>query len=99
MCILKPMIKGISSGVIAALSALLAQAATPPTPRRPVTDTYHSIKITDDYRWLEDFDNSEVKQWSAAQNKVSRGFLDTLPGRDAIAGQLRLIFQPLQGNL
>ena len=87
------MIKGIS-GVIAALSALLAQAATPPTPRRPVTDTYHSIKITDDYRWLEDFDNSEVKHWSAAQNKISRGFLDALPGRDAIAGQLRLIFQP-----
>jgi prolyl oligopeptidase len=87
------MIKGIS-GVVAAVSALLAQAAAPPTPRRPVTDSYHSIKVTDDYRWLEDFDNPEVKQWSAAQNKISRGFLDALTGRDAIARQLRLIFQP-----
>jgi prolyl oligopeptidase len=87
------MIKGIS-GVVAAVSALLAQVAAPPTPRRPVTDSYHSIKVTDDYRWLEDFDNPEVKQWSAAQNKISRGFLDALTGRDAIARQLRLIFQP-----
>jgi prolyl oligopeptidase len=79
---------------IAALSALVAQVSAPPTPRRPVTDTYHGVKITDDYRWLEDFENPEVKRWSAAQNKVSRGFLDSLPGRDAIAAQLRLIFQP-----
>jgi prolyl oligopeptidase len=87
------MIKGIS-GVVAAVSALLAQVAVPPTPRRPVTDSYHSIKVTDDYRWLEDFDSPEVKQWSAAQNKISRGFLDAITGRDAIARQLRLIFQP-----
>jgi prolyl oligopeptidase len=81
-------------GFIAAVAALLAQVSAPPSARRPVTDTYHSVKITDDYRWLEDFDNAEVKQWTAAQNKLSRSFLDALAGRDAITGQLRLIFQP-----
>jgi prolyl oligopeptidase len=89
----KPMLKA-TGGIIAAVSVLAAQVSAPPTPRRPVADTYHSVKIADDYRWLEDFDNPEVKQWSAAQNKVSRGFLDALPGRDAIAGRLRLILQP-----
>jgi prolyl oligopeptidase len=89
----KPMLKRIG-GFIAPVFALVAQVSVPPTPRRPVTDTYHSVKITDDYRWLEDFDNPEVKQWSATQNKVSRAFLDALPGRDAIVGQLRPIFQP-----
>src|SRR5579864_8480153 len=81
-------------GFIAAVAALQAQVSAPPTARRPVTDEYHSVKITDDYRWLEDFDNAEVKHWTAAENKVSRGFLDALPGRDAITGQLRLILQP-----
>jgi len=89
----KPMLKAIG-GLIATVSVVLAQVAAPPTPKRPVTDTYHSIKVTDDHRWLEDFDNPEVKQWSAAQNKASRAFLDVLAHRDAIAGQLRLIFQP-----
>src|SRR5579863_8143778 len=89
----KPMLKRLGA-LIAALSALAAQVSAPPTPRRPVTDTYHGVKVTDDYRWLEDFNNPEVKPWSVAQNKVSRSFLDALPGRDAITGQIRLIFQP-----
>ncbi len=89
----KPMLKA-TGGFIATLSVLLAQVAAPPTPKRPVADTYHSIRVTDDYRWLEDFDNPEVKQWSAEQNKTSRAFLDVLAGRDTIARQLRLIFQP-----
>jgi protease II len=48
----------------------LAQAPVvprpPATPKRPMTDEYGAIKVTDDYRWLENWDNPEVKQWSAA---------------------------------
>jgi prolyl oligopeptidase len=40
----------------------------PATPKRPVTDEYGAIKVTDDNQWLENWDNPEVKQWSAAQN-------------------------------
>ena len=32
----------------------IAFAQPPLTPKRPVVDTYHGVKITDDYRWLED---------------------------------------------
>src|SRR5579862_2231813 len=79
-------------------AALLAQTAPPPTPKKPVTDTYHKVTVTDDYRWLEDFDDPAVKQWAAAQNAYSRTALDALPDRDALSGELRKIFQPAKAR-
>ncbi len=61
----------------------------PATPKRPVTDEYQGVKITDDYRWLENWDDPEVKQWSAAQNARSREYLDHLPARPAIRQMLK----------
>jgi prolyl oligopeptidase len=58
--------------------------APPATPKRPVTDEYHSVKVTDDYRWLENWDDPEVKQWSAAQNARTREYFDHLPARPLI---------------
>ncbi|HVP48367.1 MAG TPA: hypothetical protein VMT32_17355, partial [Bryobacteraceae bacterium] len=52
--------------LLAGASILAAQP--PATPKRPVTDIYHGVRVTDDYRWLEDFSNPEVKAWSDAQN-------------------------------
>jgi prolyl oligopeptidase len=37
----------------------------------PVVDDLHGYKVIDNYRWLEDGDNSEVKKWVAEQNKFS----------------------------
>jgi prolyl oligopeptidase len=68
------------------------------TPKKPVTDTYDKIKVTDDYRWLEDFDDSAVKQWADAQNTTARTFLDALPDRDALSRELRQIFQPAKAR-
>ena len=61
----------------------------PDTPKRPVTDEYHGIKITDDYRWLENWDDPAVKQWSAGENQRTREYLDHLPSRPAIKEQLK----------
>ncbi len=81
---------------ILVLSALFAQTSPPPTPKKPVTDTYDKVKVTDDYRWLENFDDPPVKQWAAAQNAAARATLDALPDRDALARELRQVFQPAQ---
>ena len=63
------------------------------TAQKPATD-YHGITVTDQYRWLENFDDPAVKQWAAAQNTRARQFLDALPGRDALARELKRVFQP-----
>jgi len=59
--------------------------AYPPTPRKPVVDTYHGVAVTDDYRWLEDDNSPEVKAWIDAQNKVTRAYLDGIAQRPEIA--------------
>jgi len=40
------------------------QPSLPATPRKPVTDQYHGIAVTEDYRWLEDFNDPIVRQWN-----------------------------------
>ena len=63
----------------------------PPTPRRPVTDTYHGTVVTDDYRWLEDWSSQEVQAWSEAQNAHARATLDRLPGVAVLRDRLTKI--------
>ena len=65
-----------------------AEAAEPVTPRVPVTDSYHGVKVVDDYRWLENGDGTKVKAWSEAQNSRARKFLDKLPGRAALRARI-----------
>jgi prolyl oligopeptidase len=69
--------------------AAIVAAQPPATPKRPVTDTYQRGQVTDDYRWLEDFSNPEVKSWSDAQNAYARKYLDGLSQRAACYEQIR----------
>ena len=62
---------------------------TPPTPKKPVFDTYHGVNVEDDYQWLENWDDPAVRAWSDAENKRARGFLAALPGREQIRDRLK----------
>src|SRR5262245_30207681 len=62
-----------------AAKPVAAPAQPPESEKRPVTDTYHGVKVVDDYRWLEDWANIKVREWSEAQNAYARGVLDKLP--------------------
>jgi len=53
-------------------------------PKRPVVDAYHGVEVTDDYRWMENAADPEVRAWSDGQNARTREVLDHLPGVDAI---------------
>jgi prolyl oligopeptidase len=63
----------------------------PDTPKSPVTDEYQGVKVTDDYRWLENWDDPAVKPWSAAENARTREYLDHLPARPAIKERVKQV--------
>src|ERR1700722_15263167 len=74
-------------------SLALAGAAGPPlAPKRPVTDTYNGVQVADDYRWLENYSDPAVRQWSDGQNQYARGYLDRLPARAVLYDQLKKLY-------
>jgi prolyl oligopeptidase len=73
--------------LLIALPCLLAAAAVPPlpaTPKKPVVDDYHGVKVEDDYRWLESWNEPGVRNWSEAENAHARAVLDAIPFRAAL---------------
>src|SRR5580658_2273680 len=84
--------KPLASGCVTLFASVLLAATPPSTDKRPVTDDYHGVKVTDDYRWLENWSDSAVQAWSAAQNTYARAYLDALPLRKTVAAQLERIY-------
>jgi prolyl oligopeptidase len=60
----------------------------PPTQKTNQVDVYHGVEVADPYRWLEDDNAAQTEAWVEAQNKVTFGYLDTIPARDAIRERL-----------
>ncbi len=53
-------------------------------------DTYHGVEVPDPYRWLEQDvrESAEVADWVRQQNEVTFGYLESIPGREAIKKRL-----------
>ncbi|HEY1949625.1 MAG TPA: prolyl oligopeptidase family serine peptidase [Bryobacteraceae bacterium] len=69
-----------------------AQLLAPPVAERhPVTDVYHGIKVVDDYRWLENFNNPQVKKWVATENEYTQSVLNKIQSRAKIASELQAL--------
>src|SRR6202158_4494640 len=89
---------------VAALTSMLpampaaADTRSPATHKRPRSDTYHGVTVVDDYRWLEEDANAEVKRWAAEQNSATRRYLDGIAQRPAIAARVGELLRsaPLQ---
>jgi prolyl oligopeptidase len=80
----------LCSCVLALAGVTVASAAPshPATAKRPVTDVYQGVTVSDDYRWLEDDASPEVKRWVAEQNSATRTYLDAIPERAAIGARV-----------
>jgi prolyl oligopeptidase len=51
-------------------------------------DDYFGTKVSDPYRWMEDVDAPEVKEWIEEENKLTRSVLDSVPGREQMHSRL-----------
>ncbi|MCW5932780.1 MAG: S9 family peptidase [Fimbriimonadia bacterium] len=60
----------------------------PETRKSDVVETLHGVKVTDPYRWLEDGESAETRQWIEAQNQLTSRWLDAIPARKAIRERL-----------
>jgi len=81
------------AAVLAAAAAIASPAladdtTAPPTPREPVTDTYHGVEVVDPYRWMEDMATPQWKTWLKAQAGHAEDVLSRIPGRAALRQRL-----------
>ena len=86
--------KTLVTGATLALltSAAVAQQFTYPQTRKvDHVDTYHGVSVPDPYRWLEDDMSAETAQWVEAQNKVTFGYLEKIPFRDAMTRRVKAL--------
>lgn len=73
-----------ASGPLEAPKPLIAE-------RRPVVDEYWGIKVSDNYRWLENWNDPEVRAWSETQNNAARNSLGSFPNRAAIRARIEAL--------
>src|SRR5436305_13510174 len=60
----------------------------PESPRVEQVDEYHGVKVADPYRWLEDLDSQQTRDWVAAQNRLTSAYLAAIPEREPIRRRL-----------
>jgi len=72
--------------VLMCATSLFAQSSVKyPQPRKgDVADNYFGTTVADPYRWMEDLNAPELKQWVDAENAVTFKYLDSLPVRDVL---------------
>ena len=61
-----------------------AQIKYPETKKLDTKDDYHGTMVADPYRWLEDDNSTETKEWVIAQNELTNQYLSAIPYRDEI---------------
>ena len=70
-------------------AAVPAQKFDYPKPRRvDQVDDFHGVKVADPYRWMEDTESKEMRDWIDAENRLTESYLSTIPERDAIRAKL-----------
>ena len=82
----------LSTAVSAAPSTPAFSSRYPAAPRGDHVDVYHGTKIADPYRWLEDLDSPQTTAWVTAQNRLTFGFLETLPQRATFRERLTTLW-------
>ncbi len=83
----------INTKIICLLSTVMclnsmSQIQYPQTKTVNQTDTYFGQSIQDPYRWLEDDNSAETKEWVGAQNSLTQSYLQKITYKDKIKSRL-----------
>jgi prolyl oligopeptidase len=65
----------------------------PPSPKQPVSDTIFGKVVMDEYRWMEDMNSQQMKDWLKIQSDFTNNLLDKIPGRDALIKEFEKLDQ------
>ena len=65
-----------------------SQINYPHTKKLDQQDNYFGTVVKDPYRWLEDDNSSETKEWVDQQNKVTQEYLSKIPYRNEVRNRL-----------
>jgi len=94
-----PLVSAVALSAVAMSSAVSApQLAAQSTLHYPIarkgdqSDNYFGKSVADPYRWLEDTDSPETKQWVEAENALTFQYLSTIPERSSIKEQLTRVW-------
>jgi len=60
----------------------------PETAKVDTVDVYFGHEVADPYRWLEDDNSEQTKNWVNAQNEITQNYLSKIPFRDYIKNRL-----------
>jgi prolyl oligopeptidase len=63
----------------------------PDTPSHHIAEVLHGETIEDPYRWLEDTDSAQTREWTDRQNALTQAYLAAVPGRDRIRRRLETL--------
>jgi prolyl oligopeptidase len=81
--------------VVRHAARLLTDPMTDLSPARaqriPVTETFHGVEVSEDYRWLEDPSSEETIAWTMSQRHRTRAYFDRIPWRAALRARVQLL--------
>ena len=71
---------------------MLERLTYPESRRGDVVDDFFGAPVADPYRWLEDADDPEVREWTRKQHNLALEALNSLKGRDTFERRLREVW-------
>src|SRR5437762_6129993 len=64
-----------------------------PAPRKTDTrDNYFGTSVADPYRWMEDLNSPELKQWIVSRKGRHTRYLEGIPARDALKARITELY-------
>ena len=64
----------------------------PESRRSDHVDTLHGVTVPDPYRWLEELDSDETRDWIERQNEVTYGWLGDIPERTDLRSRIERLW-------